>query len=350
MKRCVYTACAILLVAIVGLSPSTLGQVLAPAQDPTHRFDEMAPGVYFVTGTGRVQTMSNSMVIVGSRDCILVDTHLSPVAARALMHALKSVTEKPIGQLILTHYHFDHAHGNQVFGPGIQIIGHEFTHKMLSGDIWNDRTFKAFTESVPLRIAELKERISNQHDDQEKTQLLANLRAMEQYKESIREFKPTPPNVTLARRLTLFQDEREIQVIFPGRGHTGGDVVVYLPGDRLIFTGDFLLGRTAYMGDAYVDDWPYALEALKTLDFSLILPGHGEPIRSRENIDRFQAYLRDLWAACVKLQAEGVPYEEAAKRIDMRAYREHYGIQQIGVDPRYVRRIYERIEEKRTEP
>ena len=110
--------CVILpLTAIAGLAQEP---ILAPAENPTHRFEEVAEGVYFVSGTGEIYTMSNSMIIVGERDCILVDTHVTPAAARALVTALKSVTEKPIRQVIISHYHFDHAHGNQIFGPDVR--------------------------------------------------------------------------------------------------------------------------------------------------------------------------------------------------------------------------------------
>ena len=130
--------------------------ILAPPENPTHQFDEIVPGVFHVSGTGRVYTMSNSMVIVGKQDCILVDTHVSQVAADALVEALKTITDKPIGQVIITHFHFDHAHGTQIFDSGIPIIGHEFTRGMLAGDIWNKRTFKGFTESIPHRVGSEK--------------------------------------------------------------------------------------------------------------------------------------------------------------------------------------------------
>ena len=85
-------------------------------QTATHVFDEIAPGVYFASGNGPVTTGSNSMVVVNENDVLLVDSHISPEAARALIASIKSLTDKPIRTVVNSHYHYDHANGNQVFG------------------------------------------------------------------------------------------------------------------------------------------------------------------------------------------------------------------------------------------
>ena len=334
------------LAAVPGLAQEP---ILAPADKPTHRFEEVAEGVYFVSGTGEVYTMSNAMVIVGERDCILVDTHVTPAAARALVTALKEVTEKPIRQVIISHYHFDHAHGNQIFGEDVQIIGHEYAREKMLGNVLEESTFLSFTENVPDQIAAMKARIGGITDEHEKARLAERIRVQEAYNEALTEIRPTPPNVTLNRRMKLFKDGREIHLVFLGRAHTGGDVVVFLPEDRLVFTGDLFLPMLSYMGDGFVDEWPQTLEGLKSLDFDLVVPGHGQPFRGKERISQFQAYLNDLWEAAEELHAQGVSVEEAAQRIDMRKHREAYPVFGVGVDVRAVRRIYERIEERKRE-
>ena len=71
----------------------------------THRFQEIAPGVYFAVGTGTVFVQSNSMVIVNQDDVVVVDSHVTADAARALIDSIASLTDKPIRVLINTHYH-----------------------------------------------------------------------------------------------------------------------------------------------------------------------------------------------------------------------------------------------------
>ncbi len=102
-------------------------QAASTARDrPTHRFEEIAEGVYFAAGTGVMTTMSNSLVIINESDVMIVDTHVTPAAARALVEGVKTLTDKPVRYVINSHYHFDHAHGNQIFGDDVEIVGHQF--------------------------------------------------------------------------------------------------------------------------------------------------------------------------------------------------------------------------------
>ena len=95
--------------------------------------------------------------------------------------------------------------------------------------------------------------------------------------------------------MTLFRGDREIRLLYLGHGHTGGDLVVYLPKESVLCSGDLLVNGIANLIDGYVNDWPDALEKLKPLDFVDVIPGHGEPFKGKERIDWFQSYLRDLW-------------------------------------------------------
>ncbi|MDO7657095.1 MAG: MBL fold metallo-hydrolase, partial [OM182 bacterium] len=87
-------------------------------ESASHRFEEVADGVWFATGTGSVYTMSNALVLVGSEDTLLVDSHVTAAASMALIDSLSVLTDKPVRYLVNSHYHFDHAHGNQSFPPG----------------------------------------------------------------------------------------------------------------------------------------------------------------------------------------------------------------------------------------
>jgi glyoxylase-like metal-dependent hydrolase (beta-lactamase superfamily II) len=313
-------------------------------ESDTHRFIEVADGVWFATGTGSIYTMSNAMVLVGEFDTLVVDSHVTPAAARALLDSLQVITDKPVRYLVNSHYHFDHAHGNQAFPAGIEIIGHEFTRAKLSGDIGNvltENTFKSFSDPVPATVATLERQAAAESEPARKAELTERHRVQLEYMNAIAEVQPTPPNITLETKMTLFQvvanGSREIQLRHFGRAHTGGDVVIYLPQEKVVFTGDMMLPGLAYMGDGHVDEWPASLEGLKTLDFDTWLPGHGPVMRTRDPIDNFQAYLRDLWDKASALHRRGVSAEEAAQQLDMT---NHSMVRAVGVDPRAIRRIY----------
>ena len=315
-----------------------------------YRFEKLADGVYFATGTGVMTTMSNSMVIVNSDHAMLVDTSVTPAAARALVAQIKAeITDKPIRYVFNSHYHFDHAHGNQIFGDDVEIVGHEYIRTMHLSNVLEQRTNRSFTVGLPDQIAQMKQRLAKTTDAKERAQLETNLRVTEAHWQAVQQVEVKPPNVTFTDVMTIHKGGREVQVHFLGRGHTGGDTMVFLPAERIVFTGDVFEGRPgagilAYLGDSFIDEWPASLERLKGLDFDVIVPGHGEPFRERKQIDDFQNYLRDFWRQASALRAKGVTAEQAVGRLDMSKWTQQYGERAARVDPRAVLRAYELLQ------
>lgn len=310
------------------------------------RFNKVKEGIYQAIGTGALTVIGNSAVIVNEEDVVIVDDHASPAAAWVLLEEVKELTVKPVSAVINTHFHYDHAHGNQVFGPGVDIIGHEVTRQMLTGGRSASMPlFQGYLAGIPRAVETLRARVAAEPTLEGKAKLQAQLQSAESNAAAQAEFRPVPPNVTLRSELTLHRGRREIQVRFLGRGHTGGDVVVFLPNEKVVITGDFLTSALSNMSDAYVDEWVASLDALKKLDFDTVVPGHGEAFTDKAKIDYFQSYLRDVWTEVGRLKRAGVSAEAAAKQADLTRHRDHFpGIQGPGVPLIGVTRIYEMID------
>jgi glyoxylase-like metal-dependent hydrolase (beta-lactamase superfamily II) len=305
-------------------------------------FTKIAEGVYHAVGTGSMSVGANSVIVVNDTDVLLVDSHVSPAAAAVLLQEMKQITDKPVRYVVDTHFHFDHAHRNQIFGPEVQIIGTEFTREMLaSGKSVAAPSYPRFVGVIPQQIAALRAQLDTARAADNRAALERRIRIQESYRVATAATRPTPPTVTFNRRLTLNRGGREIRIEFFGRGHTGGDAVVYLPRERILMTGDLVSTGTSFMGDGYAPDWVDTIERLKELDFQVVLPGHGPPFRERERLDWWQAYLRDFWAQASRLHREGVSAEEAARRIDLRAHASHYpAITAVGADRDAVNAAY----------
>ena len=144
--------------------------------------------------------------------------------------------------------------------------------------------------------------------------------------------------------MTLFRGGREIQIHFLGRAHTGGDLAVFLPQERIVFTGDMMLGGISYLGDGYVAEWADTLQGLKQLDFDLILPGHGPSIADLSRIDYVQTYYADLTEEIRRLKSAGYSAEEAAARADLRQHADTLGVDQLGANLQAVQRMYDLID------
>jgi cyclase len=310
-----------------------------------YKFQQIQPGIYSAISTGTMNVGSNSAVIVNRDDVLIVDSHITPEAARVMLREIRAITDKPVRFLVNTHFHFDHTDGNQVFGPDVQIIGHDFTRRKLAGDFLHEPIFVNSVAGLPKQIADLEARAAAESDPATKTRLEQQVRVQRAYQEQLKEIQPTPPAVAFSDAMTLFRGDREIRLLFLGHGHTGGDVVVYLPAERVVCTGDLLVNGIANLVDGYVNEWPAALERLAALDFEDVIPGHGEPFKGKERIGFFQAYLRDLWTQAGKLHDAHVSADEAAKQIDMTSHKAHFPtIASPGVNPGAVERIYKVME------
>ena len=109
-------------------------QTNAPVVSGAHRFEKVTDGIFYATASGTMTVGSNSPIIVTDDEALVIDSEITPAAARALVADLKAITNKPVRYVVDSHYHYDHAFGNQVFGPDVQIIGHDNTRRRLLGN------------------------------------------------------------------------------------------------------------------------------------------------------------------------------------------------------------------------
>ena len=238
----------------------------------------------------------------------------------------------------------DVAHGNQIYGPGVEIIGHEFARQqMVAGKSMDSPAREFFVGGVPNAIAALEKRLASATDEKMKADIERQLAIQRNHLEGTNAVVPTPPTITLTHTMTLHRGAREIRLLHLGRAHTAGDVIVYLPKERIIATGDLLVEATSYMGDAFFTEWIDTIEALKKVDFDTVLPGHGQAFTGKTKLDHWQAYVRDFWTQAQAFHKKGVPWEEAAKQVDLRGNAVNYpGIKAVGIVPNHaMRRAYQ---------
>jgi cyclase len=347
-------------VGVVSIGPllallSIVTTAQAPARSPypvtagqAFKFEKVAEGVYYATSTGAMITGSNIPVIVKARDVMIVDTGTTPAAARALEEDLKKITDKPVRYVVNTHFHYDHTDGNSVFAGRADIIAHDYVrHAILDLNVLQREPFKTSQlTNVPNRIELLTGQRAGEKDAARRMALEKQLAVAQAGWEQLKEIKPTAPNVTYSSKMVLHDGQREIQLLFLGRGHTQGDTFVFLPRERIVCTGDMMESTLSYMGDAMFDEWIATLDALKRLDFDLVLPGHGAPFTGKTRITAFQSYLADFITSVAALRKDGVSADDAARQVDLTSHRAEFPeTERIGADPRGVRRLYEWMDE-----
>src|SRR5438105_3924928 len=206
-------------------------------QGKTYKFEKIADGVYYATGGFG----SNNVVVVNDKDVLIVDTGTTPAAARAFVADIRMLTNKPVRYVVNTHWHYDHTDGNSIFGPEVQIMAHDYVRTAITTfDVLNREPYRTSQGTATAQIEDLKKQIAAEKDTARKATLAKQLSDAENIVVQLKEIKPTPPNVTYSSKMVLNRGQREIDLLFLGRGHTGGDTVVYLPKEKIVATGDLM--------------------------------------------------------------------------------------------------------------
>ena len=239
------------------------------------KLEELADGVYALITGGD----PNTGFIVGERGVVVVDARATPALARETIASIRSITNKPIRYLVLTHYHAVRVMG----ASGIEaehIIAHQGTRNLI-----NERGQQDF-ESEARRFPRLFLDI----------QSIPGL---------------THPDITYDSTMSLDLGNREVQLLWLGRAHTEGDTALWLPTERVLFAGDLVEASAApYCGDAYIQDWVGTLQNVRTLDAQVVVPGRGSVVRGTDvnkAINETTAYLsilRDTVHAAVLREAD----------------------------------------------
>jgi cyclase len=290
------------------------------AEKDLFELKKVGDGVYAAVAATTYKVNSNAAVILTDDGVVVIDSHSKPSAARALYKEIQGVTNKPVRKIINTHFHWDHWQGNEVYAaanPGLEIVASQRTRDNLTrpdagvgGIPYIDKHLAA----LPKEIQGLKDDITRASSPELKARLESNLRQAEAYLQELKQMKPTLPTRTVSTTVTLNEQGREIQLHLLGRGHTDGDLYIYLPKEKVVVTGDAVVGWMPFLNDGYPDEWAQTLGALGQLDFTQMILGHGNPA-TKDHLTFFRGYLTDLVAAVKKASAEGATLDEMKKKV-----------------------------------
>ena len=282
------------------------------------------PGVWaFLAKPGR-PAVSNAAVIELGDKVMVVNSHLSPSAAREAARLIAAVTgNKAVRYLVNTHWHPDHVQGNSTYSsafPGvIDIVSHVNTRRDIIG--LEMPFLKDQKIALPKQVAQMKSQLANGLIEgkpmtaEQKKRLESQLAQTEALMREIENLEVTLPNLTLDRSMSLHAGEREVRILYFGRGHTEGDVVVYLPREQVLVTGDLLTNSIPFMRDAYPLEWSATLAGVEALDYTHIIPGHGDVQQGKDRIKMLRAFLDDVTAAVRRAITEGKSLEDAKKSV-----------------------------------
>ena len=319
-----------LLLSIAALVVGTLA-----AKAPANNFDvqKLTADVYAVVRKDPPGFMvdSNNMFIIGPDDVIVVDANGAPGITRAVLAALRTLTNKPVRYVVNTHYHDDHIRGNSVYRdafPGVGFIAHSFAKTYLPGQGAVNR--KSFLEGAPQFLDQLRTLLKNGKNlrggdlsAEERTSMESDVDLAGYVLADGASAETVLPTITVDDLLTLKSGGRTVEIRHLGAGHTAADLVVWLPQDRIIATGDLVVWPVPLVGDpqSHIASWSRALESLRALHPSIIVPGHGPVLRDDSYLATISEMFRSIADQTTAVVKRGGTLDEARKSIDLAAFK-----------------------------
>lgn len=267
----------------------------ADDDDKPVRFEELVPGrAYAFTAAGD----PNTGVIIGKHGVMVVDTQATPLMAGAVIARIRDVTDLPVTHILLSHYHAVRVLGASAFGA------HSIIASAGTLDLIRERG-EADKASEIGRFPRL-------------------FRGVESIPPGL-----TWPDTVFDGALTIDLGDCPVVISHPGRGHTAGDTIAWLPEHRVLFAGDLVEWKTAcYSGDAHLADWPGTLDRLAAMEAAALVPGRGDALIGRAQVDAgiaaTRAFVTDLYETTRRFAVNGRPLGEVYREV-MAAMTPAYG-------------------------
>ncbi len=221
----------------------------ADVEEKKVTFEKLSEHAYAYTAEGD----PNTGIVVGDDAVMVIDTQATPVMAQDVIRRIREVTDKPIRYVLMSHYHAVRVLGASAYRPD-HVIASRDTYDLI----------------VERGEADMKSEI-------------------ERFPRLFRAIESIPgltwPTLVFEKRLTLMLGKLQVEIMQLGRGHTKGDTVVWLPQDKVLFSGDLVeFDATPYAGDAYLADWPATLDAIAALKPEKLVPGRGAALKDAAQV------------------------------------------------------------------
>src|SRR5437870_10300153 len=246
---------------------------VTPKADDDFQLIKVAEGVYAAIAKSGGLASGNAGFVIGDDGVLIFDTFLTPVAMEELIGEIQSLTKLRIKYAVNSHYHLDHTGGNQVLVErGVPIVAHD---NVMQWQTTKNRRFLPAPDELQKRKADAAKQLSETPEDQKdkRAQLERQLRGVD----AMATIKLANPTVTFSSGMVhLYLGKREV-VLFTLPGHTGGDVLAYVPDANVVFTGDMGWSKTLpNLVDATVNDWITSLDKILGMHpTAKFVPGHG---------------------------------------------------------------------------
>jgi glyoxylase-like metal-dependent hydrolase (beta-lactamase superfamily II) len=329
MKRTLLTialALAATCLPAAAFAQSTTGPWVARTIAPSVHMLEIPPD-YFAAA------ISNVGVIEQSDGFVVVDSGMTAGHGRTIVAYVRSLAPaKPIKAVVITHWHNDHPQGISAIRdafPKVRIIATAATKAgmlgpevgALAGLAPSAEVDEAARKEGAQALQQIDALIADPATPDDRRARLRKARG--QWEELAGSWPGTyivPPTETFTNRVNLPDKAVPVSIRFLGRANTAGDAVIWLPRQKVVFTGDVVVAPVPFGFFSYPADWIKTFGRIKALGFKTLIPGHGAPQTDASYIDKVSGSIEDIRAQVGPLARSGLPLEEVRKKVDFSRY------------------------------
>lgn len=276
----------------------------------------------------------NGVAIIGKDGIFFIDTYIQMNYAEEAIQLLKKITKLPVKFVLNTHYHNDHVIGNYAFVkayPACQIIAHDSTYAYMN------KSIKNYIEKEPEIIEQfLADTKTERKTGKRKTSGLSltdkmkifwdlQIREGEEYKKSLKQNKFVNASITFNDSLTFHWGSYTLQLIhLPEKGHSPGDVIVWIPEKKLVITGDIIVAPTPYATFINIPGMMTSIQRIMNMTPAVIIPGHGHVQYNLDYVKLQQEAFHTYYNAALKAIADSVPVKDAMANIQFKTLDEKF--------------------------
>jgi glyoxylase-like metal-dependent hydrolase (beta-lactamase superfamily II) len=288
---------------------------------PGYQWQPVRDGIYLHSAIDPLAAPvdGNSVIIDIGESVAVVDTHINPAVARTVIALIAANIGKPVTHVINTHWHDDHVNGNHAYReawPDAKIISHQSTLESLRKE-WQKMEDGRKTAYASVEA----EQVYAAADELEDPFQAIGYRMYAGYIEALKPELPTMelvyPDTVFTETFVIDSGDRQVVVEWLGPGNTEGDIIVRLPEDDIVITGDLLVLPIPFAFDSPMIDWISTLETLRDIDAGTIIPGHGPVQYNTDAIDRLIALLADTLDAVRDAHDSYLPYSRLSEKVDL---------------------------------
>ena len=284
---------------------------------------EVADGVHvgIREPSTRLPVMGNTTIVVGGDGVLVFDGGALPLWSERVVEKVRSLTPLPVTHIVISHWHQDHSWGISELlkaYPAAQVVAHRNTRDALATRAESDEAgVRDLASQMRASLTELLTQEIAADRRQRVQQALIDVPLLDREWKRLTTTVPTRVfDERLAIDLGADRGARRVELLHLGLGNTAGDIVLWLPAERIVASGDLIVRPTPYGFGSYPAAWADTLRALKALDPVLIVPGHGDLQRDRAYVDLLIETLELVAAQMAPLVEQGLSQEDAAAKLD----------------------------------